>query len=102
MSVPFDLFVFICVVCRYRAPEVILGDPAYSSPVDIWACGAILAEMITLSPILPGTSAGDQMSRTVQLRTILMIYHHTPKFISPLSVLLFSDSFKYDLSLLLF
>ena len=51
----------------YRAPEVILGDPAYSSPVDLWACGCIMAEMALLSPLLPGTSTGDQMSRIVNL-----------------------------------
>lgn len=29
----------------YRAPEVILLEKHYNKPIDIWACGVILAEM---------------------------------------------------------
>lgn len=47
----------------YRAPEVILSDMAYSSPVDVWACGCIFAELFTLVPLFQGTSAGDQLNR---------------------------------------
>ena len=36
------------------APELVLGSRVYSSPVDIWACGVILYEMLTLTPLLPG------------------------------------------------
>lgn len=35
----------------YRAPEVILGDSKYTTAVDIWAVGCILAELVTLQPL---------------------------------------------------
>uniref|UniRef100_A0A2P2LV88 Uncharacterized protein MANES_12G049600 n=1 Tax=Rhizophora mucronata TaxID=61149 RepID=A0A2P2LV88_RHIMU len=38
----------------YRAPEVLLQSSIYSPAIDMWAVGAILAELFTLSPIFPG------------------------------------------------
>jgi len=45
----------------YRAPEVLLRSPYYSAPIDLFACGAILAEMYTLRPLFPGTSEADEI-----------------------------------------
>ena len=43
------------VVTRYyRAPEVILGM-GYSSNVDVWSIGCIVAEMIRGSVLFPGS-----------------------------------------------
>ncbi|KAI9322656.1 kinase-like domain-containing protein, partial [Dichotomocladium elegans] len=47
----------------YRAPEVLLRSRHYSSPVDIWAAGTILAELTTLSPLFPGNTQIDQIYR---------------------------------------
>ena len=47
----------------YRAPELVLGSRVYSSPVDIWAMGCILYELVTLRPLLPGSSDLDMASR---------------------------------------
>ena len=44
----------------YRAPEVLLRSTAYSAPVDVFAAGAILAELFNLRPLFPGTSEADQ------------------------------------------
>ena len=44
----------------YRAPEVLLRSTAYSSPVDVWAVGAIAAELFSGRPLFPGTSEADQ------------------------------------------
>ena len=38
----------------YRAPEVLLRSTYYSAPIDIFAMGAIMAEMYTLRPLFPG------------------------------------------------
>lgn len=35
----------------YRAPEIMLGDTAYTPGVDIWAAGCILAELVLLTPL---------------------------------------------------
>ncbi|XP_047320814.1 serine/threonine-protein kinase MHK-like, partial [Impatiens glandulifera] len=45
----------------YRAPEVLLQSPLYTPSVDMWAVGAILAELFTLCPIFPGESEADQL-----------------------------------------
>lgn len=38
----------------YRAPEVILSWKRYTSAIDIWSVGCILAELILRRPLLPG------------------------------------------------
>eukprot|EP00899_Mesostigma_viride_P007146 jgi/Mesvir1/16432/Mv18155-RA.1 len=45
----------------YRAPEVLLRSPYYSAPIDIWAIGAIIAELYTLRPLFPGASEADEI-----------------------------------------
>jgi protein kinase len=47
----------------YRAPEVILRMLNYSTPVDTWAAGALMAELYTLRPLFPGSSETDQMHK---------------------------------------
>lgn len=45
----------------YRAPEVLLQASAYTPSIDMWAIGAILAELFTLSPLFPGETETDQV-----------------------------------------
>ncbi|KAJ1551658.1 hypothetical protein HK096_005490, partial [Nowakowskiella sp. JEL0078] len=45
----------------YRAPEILLQSTNYSSPIDIWAVGAIIVELFTLRPLFPGSSEIDQI-----------------------------------------
>ncbi|XP_065669050.1 serine/threonine-protein kinase ICK isoform X2 [Hydra vulgaris] len=45
----------------YRAPEVLLRSTNYSSPIDIFACGCIMAELYTLRPLFPGSSEVDMI-----------------------------------------
>ncbi|EJD36637.1 kinase-like protein, partial [Auricularia subglabra TFB-10046 SS5] len=47
----------------YRAPEVLLRDSSYSQPVDIWALGLILIELVALEPLFPGYGELDQLNR---------------------------------------
>ncbi|RUO95509.1 kinase-like domain-containing protein, partial [Jimgerdemannia flammicorona] len=51
----------------YRAPEVLLRSTSYSSPVDIWAVGTILAELVNLRPLFPGQSEVDQVFRICEV-----------------------------------
>ncbi|KAK6158517.1 hypothetical protein DH2020_005831 [Rehmannia glutinosa] len=46
---------------KYRAPEVLLQSPTYGPPVDMWAMGAIMAELFTLRPLFPGSSEADEI-----------------------------------------
>ena len=43
----------------YRAPEIILKQPNYNSPVDIFALGCIMAELYTFKPLFSGNSELD-------------------------------------------
>eukprot|EP01133_Synstelium_polycarpum_P007447 gene7447-8713_t len=45
----------------YRAPEVLLRAPTYSAHIDLWAVGAIMAELYSLKPLFPGSSEIDQL-----------------------------------------
>ncbi|XP_076440775.1 serine/threonine-protein kinase dyf-5-like isoform X1 [Babylonia areolata] len=45
----------------YRAPEVLLRSTNYSSPIDMWAVGCIMAELYTLRPLFPGSSEIDEI-----------------------------------------
>ncbi|GLH05178.1 Cyclin-dependent kinase 1 [Gryllus bimaculatus] len=45
----------------YRAPEVLLHSTNYSSPIDIWAVGCIMAELYTFRPLFPGNSEIDEI-----------------------------------------
>ncbi|KAL6008569.1 Cyclin-dependent kinase F-4 [Asimina triloba] len=47
----------------YRAPEVLLQSPVYDSAVDMWAMGAIMAELFTLRPLFPGSSEADEICK---------------------------------------
>jgi protein kinase len=47
----------------YRAPEVLFRHQFYNSPVDLWAVGAIAAELYTNRPLFQGASEVDQIYR---------------------------------------
>ncbi|XP_035526691.1 serine/threonine-protein kinase MAK-like [Morone saxatilis] len=51
----------------YRAPEVLLKSNSYSSPIDIWAVGCIIAELYILRPLFPGNSEVDEIFKICQV-----------------------------------
>ena len=53
----------------YRAPEIMLGIP-YTTAIDMWSLGCIMAELYIGYPLLPGESENDQMSRIMEMRDI--------------------------------
>ncbi len=40
---------------------MLLRSTNYSSPIDVFACGCIMAELLTLRPLFPGSSEADQI-----------------------------------------
>ncbi|KAF5182458.1 Cyclin-dependent kinase f-4 [Thalictrum thalictroides] len=44
----------------YRAPEVLLQSN-YGPAIDMWAMGAIMAELFLLDPLFPGARSSDQL-----------------------------------------
>ncbi|EAS00630.2 cyclin-dependent kinase-like Serine/Threonine kinase family protein (macronuclear) [Tetrahymena thermophila SB210] len=55
----------------YRAPEILLGQKAYSLGVDIWSLGCIFHEMVEKRALFMGDSEIDQIFKIFQ-------YHGTP------------------------
>jgi serine/threonine protein kinase len=52
----------------YRAPELILGSTHYTTAVDIWSAGCVVAELLTAgTPIFLGQTSRDQMCRIVRV-----------------------------------
>lgn len=47
----------------YRAPEVILRSSNYNAPIDMFAMGAIMAELFRNIPLFPGASEADQVNK---------------------------------------
>ena len=50
------------VTLWYRAPEVLMGV-SYATPVDIWSCGCIFAELFMRKPLFPGQYEMDQLNK---------------------------------------
>ncbi|CAE1332536.1 CDK6 [Acanthosepion pharaonis] len=50
----------VVVTLWYRAPEVIL-QAQYATPVDMWSCGCIFAELFNRRPLFRGQSEIDQL-----------------------------------------
>ncbi|KAL7646581.1 UNVERIFIED_CONTAM: hypothetical protein RMT77_001832 [Armadillidium vulgare] len=50
------------VTLWYRAPEVLLCN-SYATPVDLWSCGCIFAELFRRKPLFEGQTEGDQLQR---------------------------------------
>ncbi|KAI2668208.1 Glycogen synthase kinase-3 beta [Labeo rohita] len=51
----------------YRAPELIFGATDYTSSIDIWSAGCVLAELLLGQPIFPGDSGVDQLVEIIKV-----------------------------------
>ena len=51
----------------YRAPEILLGQKEYSTPVDIWSIGLVFYEMAHRRPLFPGDCEIDQIFKIFQM-----------------------------------
>lgn len=46
-----------------RAPELLLGAKEYSTAIDMWSVGCIMAELLSKEPLFPGKSEIDQLDK---------------------------------------
>ncbi|PXF48943.1 Mitogen-activated protein kinase 16 [Gracilariopsis chorda] len=51
----------------YRAPELIMSHYTYSTAIDIWSAGCIMAEMLGNGPLFPGKDGYDQLQLMTEL-----------------------------------
>jgi len=66
-TVPLKAYTHEVVTLWYRAPEVLLGQQRYATPMDIWSLGCILSEMATGQALFPGDSEIDTIFRIFRL-----------------------------------
>lgn len=51
----------------YRAPELIFGSTTYTSAIDVWSVGCVLAELLLGQPLFPGESGVDQLVEIIKV-----------------------------------
>lgn len=61
--IPIRTYTHEVITLWYRAPEILLGQKAYSPAVDMWSIGTIFAEMVNRRPLWPGDSEIDELFR---------------------------------------
>ncbi|KAA3472587.1 shaggy-related protein kinase eta [Gossypium australe] len=66
----------ISYICSryYRAPELIFGATEYTTAIDIWSAGCVLAEMLLGQPLFPGESGVDQLVEIIKVFKFLTVW----------------------------
>ncbi|KAH9314621.1 hypothetical protein KI387_023248, partial [Taxus chinensis] len=60
---PLKTYTHLVVTLWYRAPELLLGAKKYSTAVDMWSVGCIMAELLAKEPLFSGKSEIDQLDK---------------------------------------
>ncbi len=66
-GIPVNTFSNEVVTLWYRAPDVLLGSRTYSTSIDIWSAGCIMAEMISGLPLFRGRDNNDQLNQILRI-----------------------------------
>jgi serine/threonine protein kinase len=61
--------VSVAYICSryYRAPELIFGATRYTTAIDVWSIGCVIAEMVLGRPIFPGGTGVDQLVQIIKI-----------------------------------
>ncbi|XP_062144405.1 glycogen synthase kinase-3 homolog MsK-3-like [Alnus glutinosa] len=59
----------ISYICSryYRAPELIFGATQYTTAIDMWSAGCVLAELLLGEPLFSGERAVDQLVEIIKV-----------------------------------
>eukprot|EP00250_Pteridium_aquilinum_P012882 c21003_g1_i1 orf=383-3004(-) len=60
---PLKTYTHMVVTLWYRAPELLLGAKQYSTAVDMWSLGCIMAEFLAKEPLFNGKNELDQLDK---------------------------------------
>jgi len=55
------------VTLWYRAPELLLGAKEYSTAIDMWSLGCIMAELLSKEPLFAGKNEIDQLHKIFRI-----------------------------------
>uniref|UniRef100_M1B124 cyclin-dependent kinase n=1 Tax=Solanum tuberosum TaxID=4113 RepID=M1B124_SOLTU len=64
---PLKPYTHLVVTLWYRAPELLLGAKQYSTAIDMWSLGCIMAEMLCKEPLFNGKSEVDQIDKIFRI-----------------------------------
>jgi len=80
----------VAYICSrfYRAPELIFGSTMYTTAIDVWSHGCVFAELLSGTPVFPGSSGVDQLVEIIKVRRLCIL------------LILTQNLFIYKLSLL--
>ncbi|XP_022735027.1 cyclin-dependent kinase G-2-like isoform X2 [Durio zibethinus] len=60
---PLKPYTHLVVTLWYRAPELLLGARQYSTAIDMWSLGCIMAELLSKEPLFNGKTEFDQLDK---------------------------------------
>lgn len=60
---PVKPYTALVVTLWYRAPELLLGAKEYSTAVDMWSVGCIMAELLAGKPLFDGKTELEQLNK---------------------------------------
>uniref|UniRef100_A0A1D1YH49 Cyclin-dependent kinase G-2 n=1 Tax=Anthurium amnicola TaxID=1678845 RepID=A0A1D1YH49_9ARAE len=60
---PLKPYTHLVVTLWYRAPELLLGAKEYSTAIDMWSLGCIMAELLAKEPLFSGKTEFDQLDK---------------------------------------
>ncbi|KAK1419974.1 hypothetical protein QVD17_29444 [Tagetes erecta] len=60
---PLKPYTHLVVTLWYRAPELLLGSKLYSTAIDMWSLGCIMAELLSKQPLFNGKTEFDQLDK---------------------------------------
>ncbi|KAI9293258.1 Pkinase-domain-containing protein [Neoconidiobolus thromboides FSU 785] len=59
----------VAYICSryYRAPELVFGATAYTTKIDVWSTGCVMAELMLGRPLFPGDTGLDQLIEIIKV-----------------------------------
>ncbi|KAL3511414.1 hypothetical protein ACH5RR_030815 [Cinchona calisaya] len=64
---PLKPYTHLVVTLWYRAPELLLGAKQYSTAIDMWSLGCIMAELLAKQPLFNGKTEFDQLDKIFKI-----------------------------------
>ncbi|XP_047169515.1 cyclin-dependent kinase G-2 isoform X1 [Vigna umbellata] len=64
---PLKPYTHLVVTLWYRAPELLLGSKQYSTAIDMWSLGCIMAELLSKEPLFNGRTEFDQLDKIFRI-----------------------------------
>ncbi|PRQ39975.1 putative protein-serine/threonine kinase CMGC-CDK-PITSLRE family [Rosa chinensis] len=64
---PLKPYTHLVVTLWYRAPELLLGAREYSTAIDMWSLGCIMAELLSKEPLFNGKTEFEQLDKIFKI-----------------------------------